>query len=361
VRSVSRHSYRAALGLLLALAGCGRDTSEEARDPRPVRALVVEKSKLGEIVELTGNIQPENEAALSFRIGGRMIERFVGTGDSVQAGQLLARLDPQNEANSLRSAQARLTAAEGRLREARNAFAREKALLPRRYTTQTNFDQAQTAVQTAESDIEDATARLKIAQDNLSYTELKSDAPGTIIARAAEAGEVVQAGQVIFRLARAGGWDAVFDVPARLLRVAPRDARVDLSLTDDPKVTAIGRVRQIDPQADPTTRSFRVRVTILSPPSAMRLGDTLRGRIHLDPSAAIMIPATALTEADGRPSVWVVDPATMTVSLRNIQVLRYASDAVVVREGLRPEDTIVTAGVQALHPGQKVRLLDAGQ
>ena len=173
--------------------------------------------------------------------------------------------------NSLRSAQARLTAAQGRLREARNAFARESALLPRRYTTQTNFDQAQTAVQTAESDIEDATARLKIAQDNLSYTELKPDTPGTIVARSAEAGEVVQAGQVIFRLARTGGWDAVFDVPARLLRAAPRDARVDLALTDDPKVTAIGRVRQVDPQADPATRSFRVRVTILSPPSAMRL------------------------------------------------------------------------------------------
>ena len=166
---------------------------------------------------------------------------------------------------------------------------------------------------------------------------------------------------MIFRLARTGGWDAVFDVPARLLRAAPRDARVDLALTDDPRVTAVGRVRQVDPQADPATRSFRVRVTILSPPSAMRLGDTLSGRIHLDPSAGITIPATALSETEGRPSVWIVDPATLTVSLRNIKVARFSSEAVVVTEGLRPEDMIVTAGVQALHPGQKVRLLDAAQ
>jgi RND family efflux transporter MFP subunit len=293
----------AALALFFTLAACGRDAKDEARDPRPVRAVVVEKSKLGEIVELTGAIQPEIETALSFRIGGRMIERFVGTGDAVQPGQLLARLDPQDEMNALRSAQARLTAAEGRLREARNAFGREKALLARRYTTQTSFDQAQTAVQTAESDIEDATARLKIAQDNLSYTELKADSAGTIVARAAEAGEVVQPGQVIFRLARTGGWDALFDVPARLLRMAPRDSRVDLALADDPHVTAVGRVRQVDAQADPATRSFRVRVTILSPPPAMRLGDIVSGRIRLDPAAAIMIPATALTESDGRPSV----------------------------------------------------------
>ena len=347
-----------ALALLLSLAGCGRDEREDAGEPRPVRAVVIEKSKLGETVEMTGSIQPENEAALSFRIGGRMVERFVGTGDAVKAGQMLARLDPQNEMNALRSAQARLTAAQGRLREARNVFAREQSLLARRYTTKTKFDQALTAVETTKSDIEDATAQLKIAQDNVSYTELRTDAAGTIVARAAEAGEVVQPGQVIFRLARTGGWDAVFDVPARILRDATRDARVDLALTDDRSVTAVGRVRQVDPQADPATRTFRVRVTILSPPSAMRLGATVSGRIRLDPSASIAIPASALMETDRQPSVWVVDRATMTVSLRKIKVARFSSDVVIVAEGLKPEDTIVTAGVQALHPGQKVRLLE---
>ncbi|RTL89173.1 MAG: efflux RND transporter periplasmic adaptor subunit [Hyphomicrobiales bacterium] len=344
----------------MSLSGCGRDQGQEAGEPRPVRAVVIEKSKLGETVELTGSIQPETEAALSFRIGGRMVERFVGAGDTVKAGQLLARLDPQNEQNALRSAQARLTAAQGRLREARNVFAREQSLLERRYTTKTQYDQALTAVETAKSDIEDATAQLKIAQDNVSFTELRSDFPGTIVGRAAEAGEVVQPGQVIFRLARTGGWDAVFDAPARILRDAPRDARVDLALTDDRRVTAVGRVRQVDPQADPTTRTFRVRVTIQSPPPEMRLGATVSGRVRLDATAAIAIPAAALTESDGRPSVWIVDPGTMTVALRNVKVARFTRDAAVVTEGLKPEDTIVTAGVQALHPGQKVRLLEAG-
>ncbi len=343
---------------MLALGACGRGEDDESRAPRPVRAVAIEKGKFGEIVELTGSIQPENEAALSFRIGGRMVERFVGTGDVVSAGQLLARLDPQNEQNALRSAQARLTAAQGRLREARNIFAREQSLLARRYTTKTRFDQAQTAVETAQSDIEDATAQLKIAQDRLGYTELKSDTAGTIVARAAEAGEVVQASQVIFRLARQGGWDAVFDVPARVLNVAPRDAPVALSLTESPDITANGRVRQIDPAADPTTRTFRVRVTIQSPPPAMRLGASISGRIRLDPSLGIAIPASALTETDGKAAVWIVDPSSMTVSLRNIRVSRFTGDAVLVAEGLKPEDVIVTAGVQSLHPGQKVRLLD---
>jgi membrane fusion protein, multidrug efflux system len=348
-----------AAALAAPLAGCGRDSQDEAKDARPVRALVIEKSRLGESVELTGSIQPENEAQLSFRIGGRLIERFVGTGDQVKAGQLLARLDSQNEMNALRSAQARLAAAQSRQREARNAFARESSLLVRRYTTKAKYDQAQTAVETTKSEIEDATAQLKIAQDNVGFTELKTDWPGTIVGRAAERGEVVQPGQVIFRLARAGGWDAVFDVPARLLREASRDTRVDLSLTDDPRVTAVGRVRQVDPQADANTRTFRVRVTILSPPPAMRLGASVSGRIHFDAAAGIAIPPSALTETDGRASVWIVDPKSMTVSLRDIKVARFTSDAVIVSAGLKPDDTIVTAGVQALHPGQKVRLLDA--
>lgn len=356
-----RTARKAILGApiaILVLAGCGRDADDEAQAPRPVRAVAIEKGKFGEIVEFTGSIQPENEAAFSFRIGGRIIERLVGTGDVVKAGQLLARLDPQNEQNGLRSAQARLTAAQGRQREARNVFAREQALLSRRYTTKTRFDQAQTAVETAQSEIEDATAQLKIAQDRVSYTELRSDAAGTIVARAAETGEVVQAGQLIFRLARQGGWDAVFDVPSRLLNTAPRDAQVVLSLTDDRGVTASGRVRQVDPAADPNTRTFRVRVTILSPPPEMRLGASISGRVRLDPSLGIAIPPSALAEADGKPAVWIVDPSAMTVSLRNIRVSRFTGNAVFVAEGLKPEDIIVTAGVQALHPGQKVRLLD---
>jgi RND family efflux transporter MFP subunit len=344
--------------LLLTLAGCGRDAEDEARDARPVRAVVIEKSKLGELVEMTGSIQPEREQTLSFRIGGRITERFVESGDVVKAGKLLARLDSQNEMNALRSAQARLAAAQSRQREARNAFARESSLLVRRYTTKAKFDLAQTAVETTKSEIEDATAQLKIAQDNVSYTELKPGSAGTIVSRLAEAGEVVQPGQVIFRMAKAGGWDAVFDVPARLLRDARPDARIDVALSDDPSVTTIARVRQVDPQADLNTRTFRVRASLQSPPPAMRLGASVTGRVHFDPTRAISIPASALTGSDGKPSVWIVDPKTMTVSMRYIKVARFASDAVVVAEGLGPEDTIVTAGVQALHLGQKVRFLE---
>lgn len=349
------------LAVSVLLMACQQEPETKAPEARPVQTMTVEKTQAGETVALTGYIQAENEATLAFRIPGRIIERLAGTGDRVGPDQLLAKLDPQDELNGLRSAQARLVAAQGRLREARNNFAREQSLLAKKYTTKILFDQAQTAVETAQSDVEDAKARLQSAQDRVSYTELKADAAGTITARGAEAGEVVQAGQMIFRLAREKGWDAVFDVPAQVLRSAPQDPKITLALSDDPSVTATGRIRQVDPQADPITRTFRVRVSISNPPPAMRLGATVVGRMQLNASRAISIPASALTESDYQPSVWIVDPSSLSVSLRKVEVLRFDPGTVIVSRGLGPGDIVVTAGVQALHPGQKVRLLGSSR
>lgn len=343
--------------LAFLLAACRQETQAKAPQPRPVRTITVEKSELGDVVSLTGHIQAENEATLSFRISGRMIERSVGVGDRIARDQTLAKLDPQNELNGLRSAQANLAAAQGRLREAANNFKRQETLLSRGFTTKVLFDQAKQGRQTARSQVDHAKAQLKIAQDRVSDTELKADADGTIIARGAETGEVVQAGQMIFKVARQGGWDAVFDAPAQVLRAAPRDPTIIVALSDDPSVTASGRVRQVDPQADPITRTFRVRVSLNDPPPAMRLGATVVGRMQADSSPGISIPAAALTEFDRQPSVWVVDPSTLTVSMRNVSVQHFDPGTVVVSEGLNPGDIVVTAGVQALHPGQKVRLL----
>jgi RND family efflux transporter MFP subunit len=355
-------SFRIA-ALLSALAvvasGCRQEVETSPPPARPVRTMAVEKGELVERMASTGHIQAENEATLGFRIGGRMIERFIGAGDTVARDQLLARLDPDDEVNRLRSARASLTAAEARLKEARNNFQRQETLLARGNTTRVLFDNAKQARQTAEAAVDDAKAQVKLAEDRLSFTELSADAAGTIVARGAEAGEVVQPGQMIFRVARKGGWDAVFDVPAQVLRAAPHEPQITISLADDPSVTAEGRVRQVDPQADPVTRTFRVRVTIVDPPPAMRLGATVVGRMELDTSRGITIPAAALTRFDRRPGVWIVDPTSSTVSMREVEIDRFDPGTVVVGTGLAPGDIVVTAGVQALHPGQKVRLLEA--
>ncbi len=341
----------------VAVAACNPDTKAQAPEVRPVRTVVAARGEANETVVLTGHIHAQDEPAIAFRISGRMIERPVNVGDRVKAGQVLAKLDPENELNQLRSAESALTAAQGQLTYARGQFERQRHLLANGHTPRARFDQAQKALQNAQSQVDNTQAQLQIARDRVSWTTLTADAAGTVTARGAEPGEVVQAGQMIVRLARQGGRDAVFDVPAQLLRSAPSDTPISVKLTDDPSVTATGRVREVAAQADPVTRTFEVKVGLSDPPEAMRLGATVTGSVKLESEPVIAIPATALTEHDRQPAVWIVDPKGFTVSLRNVELLRHDPGTVVIAQGLDTGDIVVTAGIQALHPGQKVRLL----
>ncbi len=202
-----------------------------------------------------------------------------------------------------------------------------------------------------------ATAQLEIARNRVADTELRADASGAVTARGAEPGEVVQPGRMIVRIARDDGRDAVFDVPANIIQSAPRNPQVRVALSIDPSVSAEGRVREIAPRADPTTGTFRIKVGLDRPPEQMRLGATVTGSVTLDAGAGVVIPASALTRDQGAPAVWIVDPASETVSLRPIEVARFGPAEVEVSRGLEIGDVVVTAGVQAILPGQKVRLL----
>jgi RND family efflux transporter MFP subunit len=308
---------------------------------------------------LTGHLAAEDEAALGFRIGGRMVQRLVNVGDMVKPGQELARLDPQDEMNGLRTAQADLVAAQAAVTQSRAEFERQRTLLAQGHTPRAQFDVAERALHTAQAQADAAELQVDLAAIRVSDTILQADAAGTVTARGAEPGEVVQPGRMIVKIARHSGRDAVFDVPAQLLRSTPADPRVTVTLTDDPAIVASGRVREVSPQADPVTRTFQVKVGLTDAPEAMRLGATVNGVLRLTSDKVIAIPASALTELNRAPAVWIVDPQKLTVSLRNIETLRFDPASVIVAHGLAPGDIVVTAGVQALHPGQKVRLLDA--
>ena len=347
----------AALAAAILVSGCGRDDESAAPEVRPVRTQTVVKRKVGETIAFTGRIDAENETRLAFRIGGRMIERSVNVGDRVEPDQIVAKLDPQDELNGLRVAQAAVAAAQAQFNEANSEFERQKFLLSRDVASRAQFERAEQAMETARSRLDTAQTQQMIAEDQVSRTDLRVDAGGIVTAAPVQAGEVVQAGQMIIRIARQDGRDAVFDVPGQILRSAPSDPLITVTLTDDPAVKATGRVREVAPQADPVTRTFEVKVGLTDAPAAMRLGSTVVGRMQLDAMPTIELPASALTELDRRPAVWVVDPKSLTVSPRNVDVLRHDPATVAIASGLEPGEIVVTAGTQALHPGQKTRLL----
>jgi RND family efflux transporter MFP subunit len=349
-----------ALGLISALAACQEEEGAEAPELRPVRTAIVEESTGGETVTLSGTVESQVEVDLAFRIGGRLVERLVGVGDTVAPGQVIARLDPADETNALRGAEAAQAAAAAQLSEARSTYQRQRQLFERDIVSRAGLERAEQAFTSAQSAFDAAVAQVNIAQRRLADTVLEADAPGVVTAVGAEAGEVVTAGRRIVQLARDEGKDAVFDVPAAIAAAAPPDPEVAITLSLNQGVSATGRVREVAPRADPATGTIRVRIGLIDPPEEMRLGSTVNGRVHFGSSGGIEIPASALTASDGAPAVWVVDPASNTVSLRAVQVTRFSPATVAVSEGIELGERIVTAGVQALRPGQEVRLLGEG-
>jgi len=355
LRVVTRYAGAA---LVLALVNaCGPDPEVGEPQPRPVKTITVEPTKLGETVRISGEVRSQNEVAAAFRMGGKLKERPVNVGDAVEAGQLLASLDAQAEENALLAAEAALVAARGEVATARNAFERQDELMRQGFTTRPRFDQAQQTLNTAIAALEDAEAQAEMARDRVSFSRLYADSSGVVTARGAEPGEVVQAGQMIVSVAREDGRDAVFDVPARLIQAAPEDLVIQIEMVTDPAVTVTGRVREVAPQADPVTGTFEVKVGLDESPAAMTLGSTVTGSFELESERVVTIPASALTKIDSSPAVWVVDPASTQVSLRPIDILRFEPRTVVVSQGLETGEVVVTAGIQALHPGQRVRLL----
>ena len=346
------------LGALLITASCGRGVEEAPPEIRPVRTVTIANSAASNDVSLTGRVQARAEVNQSFRLAGQLIERRVDVGDTVRAGQLLARLDSQNEASGLQGATAQQLAARVQLDDARNNFNRMRNLIKDDAVSRAAYEHSQALLRTAEAQVKAVGSQVDLAQSRVNFTQLTADASGVVTARGPEVGEVVSAGQMIVQIAQTGAMDAIFDVPAQIKDSASRSSVIWVSLTSDPGVRARGTVREVAPRADPVTGTFRVRISVANAPAAMRLGSTVTGRLELVSAPGISIPTSALTRVEGQPAVWIVDPKASTVSLRKIAVSTNNAAQVRVDSGLSPGDIVVTAGVQVLRPGQKVSLLE---
>jgi RND family efflux transporter MFP subunit len=320
--------------------------------------MVIETHVSGNRIALTGQLHARDETKLAFRLSGKLLERSVTVGDTVKAGQIVARLDAATERNSRNAARADYTAALAGLDQAASAESRFGDLLKESAVSKAEYEEALRRLKTSQAQVNATRAQLDSAEVQLGYAELKADADGVITAKGAEPGEVIHAGQMIFSLAHHKGRDAVFDMPAQLIRDGiSTHQEVDVWLADNPEIRTIGHVREIAPQADPSTRTYQVKVSLDTLPSGMFLGSTVVGRLRLQTDTLIEVPFSALMMAATQPAVWVIDPQTSAVHKREVEVARYNQQAVVIASGLASGDRIVIAGAQSLHDGQKVKLL----
>jgi RND family efflux transporter MFP subunit len=336
------------------LSACNDGSATTVQRAKFVRTQIVRPWARQASVTLTGEVQPRFRADLSFRLGGRVRERLVDVGAHVDAGEVLARLDPTEQQADLDAAIATVASAEAELHVAKATFGRQTHLISMGFTTRVALDQAQERLQTAEGSLEAAKAQLGTAKDALEYTELRAGAAGVITARSLEVGQVVQAAQPVFSLAQDGNRDAVFDFYEAMFFGDFDGSSVSLTLVSDPNVTATGRIREVSPAVDPKHATVRVKVAIQNPPPAMTLGSAVAGTGKWKTVASITLPWTALMAVGSRPAVWVVDPSTRTVSLKPVTIAGYEAGAVVIKDGLQAGERIVVDSGKLLSSGQSV-------
>ncbi|NIE76789.1 efflux RND transporter periplasmic adaptor subunit [Pantoea sp. Ap-967] len=353
--SLSRPLLFVGLGLAVTLAGCSKEEAPQLL-PR-VGVARVESTDFAARVTLTGDVQARVQTDLSFRVGGKIISRSVDVGDHVKANQVLARLDPKDLQNNVDSAKAEVFAAQARVTQASAAFVRQQKLLPKGYTSQSEYDSAEAALRSNQSALKAAQAQLANANEQLSYTALVSEADGVITQRQAEVGQVVQATMPIFTLARDGERDAVFNVYEALLVAPPSDAGLTVSLLDDPKVKAQGVVREVTPTVSAQSGTVQVKVALKNVPAAMRLGAPVTATGNTQGRPSVELPWSALTKALKEPAVWVVGEGDK-VELRKVEVGRYLTGKVVIAQGLKGDETVVVTGGQLLHPGMQVEKVE---
>ena len=289
-----------------------------------------------------------------------MLSRLVDVGARVNQGDTLATLDTQDYQNRLRSAEADVGFAEAELVEAQGTEGRQAKLLKDGWTPRATYDTALRNFRAAEAKLSTAKANRNLIRDQLNYTELKADFDGMITAVGAEAGQNVTAGQMVVKLARPDEKDGVFNIAETAFTdVSDAHPEVMVSPLSNPGLTIEGVVREISPVADPTTRTYTVKVTLKSPPPQLRFGMSVAGRLKGNSTLAVALPPAALFEKDGSPAVWLFDHQSGSLLLRPVTVARYEANTVIIGSGLAKGDIVVTAGVNTLTVGQKVRLAEA--
>jgi RND family efflux transporter MFP subunit len=349
----------AAIGGAMLLVGCSHKPP-----PAPPPAIVLAAPVHPETGDGEGLRYPVEAAArytttMSFRVAGKLIERRVRLGDLVRKGQVVARLDAMDAQRQAASARASLDAAEHRLIYARQQLDRDRAQAAQNLIAANQLEQTEDAYAAAAAAREQAAAQNTVAHNALEYNTLIADHDGYITSENADTGQVVTAGQAVYGLAWSGDVDVDMDTAAGDLGRVKVGQPASVSFTALPGRRFDARVREISPAADAQSRTYRVKLTLLTPTEAVHFGMT--GDAVLAPAAAdaahapvFRVPATALFHQGKDPAVWVVQGNESILELRRVAVSSYAEREVTISDGLKDGEQIVLAGVHTVFAGEKV-------
>jgi RND family efflux transporter MFP subunit len=303
----------------------------------------------------SGEVRGRYESQLAFQVSGKLVRRNVELGSKVHIGDVLMEIDPKDIQQTVNISSAQVLSAQSQLKLAENNLKRYQTLFKQGAVSQAVYEQYENAHSAALAAARMASAQYSQGSNQLGYTELRAVNNGVISNISAESGQVVAAGQAVLTLVQDGEREIEISVPENRHEEIAKARDINVSFWALPEKTTPGQVREISPMADPITRTYKVRITLINPPSELKLGMTASVSTTLDKAAGYApIPLSAIYQTGDKPHVWIVQ--NDTVSLRPVRLGAFGDSSIQVVDGLKDQEIIVTAGVHKLKEGQKIRL-----
>ncbi|HEX2953027.1 MAG TPA: efflux RND transporter periplasmic adaptor subunit [Bacillota bacterium] len=360
----SKYTWPIAIGvaLILFLAGWSifgnTRTKVVSEDIPVVKTEVVKLNSAGEGYKYSGEVRGRFESQLAFQVSGKITRRNVELGSVVQSGSVLMQIDPVDVQQSVAMAKAQLHAAQSQFKLAKDNLDRFKVLYDQKYMSQPEFNRYQNDYDLADAALRQAKAQFSQGSNQLKYCNLYADGAGVVAGVYAETGQVVAAGQPVVVLVKGSEREVEINLPENRLDNLTKGQRFQVTFWALPNVAVAGEVREVSPMADPVTRTYKVRISLLNPPSTLKLGMTATvAEAGTQSQSGVYIPLSAIYQTEHTPGVWMIQHGA--VKLYHVKLGSFRDgDRVQVLAGIKAGDIIVTAGVHKLREGEKVRIGD---
>jgi RND family efflux transporter MFP subunit len=329
--------------------------SDPRQGPQLVQIAIAKPARAAERA-FTGVISARIQSNLGFRVPGKVIERLVDTGETVRAGQPLMRLDPTDLELARAAREKAVAAARALAVQAAADEARHRELRKSGWSTQQKYDEVKAGFDSANAQLAAAEAEAGVARNEVAYALLLADADGTVVDTLAEPGQVVVAGQTVVRLAHAGPREATVNLPETVRPLIGSSAKA--RLYGSSSAFSPARLRQLADAADPVSRTYEARYVLEGEAARAPLGATVTVRVATDEAdETTEVPLGALYDDGKSTGVWILDPATLSVSFHTVQVRQIAAETAIV-DGVRSGERVVALGAHLLHQGERVRVAE---
>lgn len=372
--------YSFLFSLLLIFQACGGNSDfsppggGNSQNPgTSVETITATQSDISQQIKSYGNIRAQEIIEVTPQVSNRVTQINVDLGDTVQQGDVLAKIYDAQYRDQYEQAKSSLE--QSRTSYVRDSlqFQRQKELYEKDLISGTEYEEAQAAFESSKAQFQSSRASLTESRENLNNTEITSPAYGVILSRNISEGDIASTGEIVFEIANLIGYQVRVYLPLEEWRNVAIGQPVDFRLSNESDISSRGRVTQISPQLDPTTGLGEVVISLTKDSQSIFQGVLVEAIINVETrNNAIVIPRSALIEnvqtliepesntiqLERNYSVFVVKDDTLAIQ-NELELGIEEGDRIEILEGVEPGDQIVITGQNELSDSTKVRV--AGQ